>query len=73
MGEQALEHCLLGHLSAEPASRSLASLLGKKPILDLDMRLGEGSGAALSFSILKAAINCHNGMASFAEAGVDTS
>ena len=71
--EKALDHCLLGHLSAEPASRSLASLLGKKPILDLAMRLGEGSGAALSFSILKAAISCHNGMASFAEAGVDTS
>ena len=71
--EKALDHCLLGHLSAEPASRSLASLLGKKPILDLAMRLGEGSVAALSFSILKAAISCHNGMASFAEAGVDTS
>ena len=71
ISEQSLDHCLLGHLSAEPASRSLSSLLGKRPILDLDMRLGEGSGAALSFSILKSAIRCHNGMASFAQAGVD--
>ena len=69
--KESLDHCLLGHLSAEPASKSLASLLGKKPILDLGMRLGEGSGAALSFSILKNAISCHNGMSSFAEAGVD--
>ncbi len=73
INEEALDHCLLGHLSAEPASQSLASILGKKPILDLGMRLGEGSGAALSFSILKTAISCHNGMASFAEASVDNS
>ena len=40
------------------------------PLLDLGMRLGEGSGAALAVSILRAALACHTGMATFAEAGV---
>ena len=44
--------------------------LGKTPLLDLGMRLGEGSGAALAVGIVKAAVACHNGMATFAEAGV---
>jgi nicotinate-nucleotide--dimethylbenzimidazole phosphoribosyltransferase len=42
-----------------------------RPILDLDMRLGEASGAALSVSVLKAALACHFGMATFDEAGID--
>ena len=70
---RSLDHCLLGHLSAEPASSQLTSFLDKKPLLELEMRLGEGSGAALSFNILKAAVKCHNGMASFSEAGVEKS
>ncbi len=41
-----------------------------KPILALDMRLGEGSGAAVALMLLRAAIECHNGMATFAEAGI---
>jgi nicotinate-nucleotide--dimethylbenzimidazole phosphoribosyltransferase len=44
--------------------------LGKKPLLDLGMRLGEASGATLALFILKAALACHTGMATFAEAGV---
>ena len=44
--------------------------IGKAPLLDLGMRLGEGSGAALAVGILKAALACHSGMATFAEAGV---
>ena len=44
--------------------------MGKTPILDLGMRLGEGSGAALAVGVIKAAVACHNGMATFAEAGV---
>jgi nicotinate-nucleotide--dimethylbenzimidazole phosphoribosyltransferase len=44
--------------------------LGKKPLLDLGMRLGEGSGAALAVSLIKAALACHTGMATFAQAGV---
>ena len=65
-----LDHCLVGHMSGEPGHRHLLEQIGKRPLLDLDMRLGEGSGAALALSILRAALACHNGMATFAEAGV---
>jgi nicotinate-nucleotide--dimethylbenzimidazole phosphoribosyltransferase len=44
--------------------------LGKEPLLNLGLRLGEGSGAALAMGIVKAAVACHSGMATFAEAGV---
>ncbi len=66
----ALNHCLAGHVSAERAHRKALRRLGKQPLLDLGMRLGEGSGAALAVAIVKAAVACHNGMATFAEAGV---
>jgi nicotinate-nucleotide--dimethylbenzimidazole phosphoribosyltransferase len=70
MDSRALDHCLAGHVSAEGAHRAVLGRLGLEPILDLGMRLGEGSGAALAAGIVRAAINCHGGMASFAEAGV---
>jgi len=66
----ALDHCVLGHVSAEPGHRRLAERLGLKPVLDLEMRLGEGSGAALAALVVKAAAATHAGMATFAEAGV---
>ena len=66
----ALDHCLAAHCSAEPAHRILLRKLGKEPILDLGMRLGEASGAALAAGLLKAAVNLHNDMATFASAGV---
>ncbi|WP_444666682.1 nicotinate-nucleotide--dimethylbenzimidazole phosphoribosyltransferase [Cereibacter changlensis] len=44
--------------------------LGKEPLLDLGLRLGEASGAVLALSVLKAAVDCHSGMATFEEAGV---
>ena len=66
----ALAHALAGHVSAEAGHRALLDALKLKPLLDLDMRLGEGSGAALAVSILRAALACHTGMATFAEAGV---
>jgi nicotinate-nucleotide--dimethylbenzimidazole phosphoribosyltransferase len=66
----ALDHCLAGHVSAERAHGEALKRLRKAPLLDLGMRLGEGSGAALSVAIIKAAVACHNGMATFAEAGV---
>ena len=53
-----------------PAHRALLDELGLKPLLDLDMRLGEGSGAAVAVLILRAALACHTGMATFADAGV---
>lgn len=66
----ALDHCQAGHRSAEPAHIRLLEQLGLEPLLDLGMRLGEGSGAALAVSIVKAAATTHAGMATFAEAGV---
>jgi len=65
-----LDHCLVGHVSAEPGHRRLLERLGKEPLLDLNMRLGEASGAAVAVGILKAAVACHTGMATFGEAGV---
>lgn len=65
-----LDHCLVAHCSAEPGHGRLCAKLGKRPLLDLGMRLGEGSGAALAIGIVKAAVACHTGMATFAEAGV---
>lgn len=70
MRPDALDHCLAAHCSAEPAHRILLRKLGKEPILDLGMRLGEASGAALAAGLLKAAVNLHNDMATFASAGV---
>jgi nicotinate-nucleotide--dimethylbenzimidazole phosphoribosyltransferase len=66
----ALDHCMIAHASAEAGHRELAQALGLMPLLDLGMRLGEASGAALAVQVLKAALACHAGMATFAEAGV---
>ncbi|WP_299678911.1 nicotinate-nucleotide--dimethylbenzimidazole phosphoribosyltransferase [uncultured Roseobacter sp.] len=66
----ALDHCTASHLSAETAHGRLLEALGKAPLMSLDLRLGEGSGAALSLGILKGAVACLSGMATFAEAGV---
>ena len=67
---EALDHCLLGHESAEPGHRRLVAVIKKQPVVTLDMRLGEGSGAAVALLILRAALECHNGMATFGEAGI---
>lgn len=66
----AIAHCLAGHASPEGAHREVLERLGKKPLLDLGMRLGEGSGAALAIGLVKAALACHRDMATFASAGV---
>jgi nicotinate-nucleotide--dimethylbenzimidazole phosphoribosyltransferase len=66
----ALDHCLVAHCSAEPGHRKLLAKMNRQPLLDLGMRLGEGSGAALAIPLIRAAAMCHSGMASFAEAGV---
>jgi nicotinate-nucleotide--dimethylbenzimidazole phosphoribosyltransferase len=61
---------LAGHLSSESGHRPLLQELGLCPLLDLGMRLGEGSGAAVAVLVLRAALACHTGMATFAEAQV---
>ena len=66
----ALDHCVVGHVSAEPGHRRLIERIGQRPLFDFGMRLGEGSGATLALAVLKAAAACHNGMATFTQAGV---
>jgi nicotinate-nucleotide--dimethylbenzimidazole phosphoribosyltransferase len=66
----ALDHCVAGHLSAEGAHREVLVRLNKMPLLALDMKLGEASGAALAAMIVKAAVATHNNMATFEQAQV---
>jgi len=66
----ALDHALAAHVAAEAAHRMLLSELELAPLLDLGMRLGEGSGAAVAVPVLRAALACHTGMATFTQAGV---
>jgi nicotinate-nucleotide--dimethylbenzimidazole phosphoribosyltransferase len=70
LADDGLSHCLAGHVSAEPGHRRLLEALKLQPLLDLGMRLGEGSGAAVALGVLKAAVACHAGMATFSSAGV---
>jgi nicotinate-nucleotide--dimethylbenzimidazole phosphoribosyltransferase len=70
LDKKTLDHCVVAHVSAEPGHRRLLQQIDKTALLDLGMRLGEGSGATLAIALLKSAIACHTGMATFAEAGV---
>jgi nicotinate-nucleotide--dimethylbenzimidazole phosphoribosyltransferase len=70
LGQNGVAHCLSGHCSEEPGHQRVLERLGLDPLLSLGMRLGEGSGAATALGIVKAAVACHNGMATFAEAAV---
>ncbi|AFW02463.1 nicotinate-nucleotide--dimethylbenzimidazole phosphoribosyltransferase [Gluconobacter oxydans] len=67
---EVLDHTRLSHCSAEAGHRKLAKTLALVPLLDFGLRLGEASGAALAIPLLRGAIACHNGMATFAEAAV---
>jgi nicotinate-nucleotide--dimethylbenzimidazole phosphoribosyltransferase len=66
----ALSHTWAAHVSAEAGHTLLLEELDLPPLLDLNMRLGEASGAAVAVLILRAALACHAGMATFADAGV---
>ena len=70
MAPGALDHCCVAHCSAEPGHVRLLGRLRLRPLLDLGMRLGEASGAALALGLVRAALACHSGMATFGEAGV---
>lgn len=69
-GANGLAHALAGHESGEPGHQRLLGHMGLDPLLSLGMRLGEGSGAATALGLVRAALACHNGMATFAEAAV---
>ena len=64
------DYMIAGHRSVEPGHAVALEHLALRPLLELDMRLGEGSGAALAMSVINAAVDLHNGMATFAEAFV---
>lgn len=65
-----LQYCIFSHCSGEAGHRKLLDYLDAKPLLDLGMRLGEGTGAALVYPLIQAAVNFLNNMASFESAGV---
>ena len=67
-----INHCLVSHCSVEPGHKKLLGKINKDPLLDLGMRLGEGSGATLALGIIRAALECHLGMATFESAGIST-
>lgn len=72
VSDDALDHCVAAHVSDEAAHGALLERLGKAPFLALQMRLGEASGGAVCIALLRAALACHSGMASFEEAGVSS-
>ena len=63
-------YLIFAHRSAEQGHRLVLEALDARPLLDLDLRLGEGSGAALALPILRLACALHQGMATFTEAAV---
>ena len=67
----ALDHCLAAHVSSEPGHRRLLDRLGKAPLLDLGLRLGEGSGALAAVPLVSLAAACVSEVATFAEWGID--
>ena len=70
LSPQAKDYLIAAHVSAEPGHKFLLNFLGLKPLLDLEMRLGEGTGAAIGISVAEAAVKTLSGMATFAEANV---
>jgi nicotinate-nucleotide--dimethylbenzimidazole phosphoribosyltransferase len=69
---RSIDHCLFAHVSAETAHARALAAMRQTALLDLGMRLGEGSGAALAAVLVKTALHLHNHMATFAEAAVST-
>jgi len=70
LDRQVLDYCVFAHCSAEHAHRALLAHLGVQPLLNLDMRLGEGTGAALALPLVRAAVALLTEMATFEGAGV---
>ena len=68
--DDGLDHTQVAHRSAEPGHRRLLEALSLDPLLDLGLRLGEASGAALAAALVRMAVTAHNGMATFESAGV---
>ena len=67
------DYAFFSHASAEPGYAAIMGAMGQQPLLDLGLRLGEGTGAALALFLLRASANIYNNMATFASAGVSDS
>ncbi|MCL6582059.1 MAG: nicotinate-nucleotide--dimethylbenzimidazole phosphoribosyltransferase [bacterium] len=70
LSPQAADYMIAAHRSMEQGHRKALEVLGKKPLLDLDLRLGEGTGAALAMNLVEAAVRIMTEMATFEEAKV---
>jgi nicotinate-nucleotide--dimethylbenzimidazole phosphoribosyltransferase len=70
LAPDAIDYVLAGHRSSEPAATAALEFLGIDPVLSLDMRLGEGTGAALALPVVQAAAKILREMATFDSAGV---
>jgi nicotinate-nucleotide--dimethylbenzimidazole phosphoribosyltransferase len=68
----AIDYCVAGHRSAEPGHAVALKTLGLQPLVDLDLRLGEGTGAVLAYPILTCAVRALDEMATFESAGIDS-
>ncbi len=68
---QVLDYCVFSHVSSEQGHQALLSQFNVKPLLNLELRLGEGSGIAQAYPLVQSAVSFLNEMATFAEAGVD--
>lgn len=71
--KNAIDHCIFSHRSAEKGHKLILNYIRKRPILNLDMCLGEATGATLALSILKSSLACHNNMGTFKNSGVSNS
>jgi nicotinate-nucleotide--dimethylbenzimidazole phosphoribosyltransferase len=72
MAPQARGYLLAGHCSEEPGHRYLLNYIGLTPILSLNMRLGEGTGAVLAMPVIESSLHIFSEMATFSSAGVST-
>jgi nicotinate-nucleotide--dimethylbenzimidazole phosphoribosyltransferase len=73
MNKNVLDYCFFSHLSAEAGHVNAMNALGVRPLLTLDLRLGEGTGAALAFNLIEAGVKIMHEMATFESAGVSKS
>jgi nicotinate-nucleotide--dimethylbenzimidazole phosphoribosyltransferase len=71
LNNNVLDYCVFSHVSSEQGHQALLATLNAKPLLNLDLRLGEGSGIALAYPLIQSAVLFLNEMATFADAGVD--
>jgi nicotinate-nucleotide--dimethylbenzimidazole phosphoribosyltransferase len=70
MNPRVIDYCVFAHTSGEPGHQKILDYFGAKPLLNLGLRLGEGTGAAIAFPLVQSAVNFINQMASFDDVNV---